>query len=226
MRVRFKWFLKFVHDKKNRPFLIALVVAVLNTEVAIPFILVGIFCLSGNSLSIAAGTWASTELCWWFWFSGWFYKEKIRRLTVISEAINIGQEAAKKFDVVEFLKPNKNDHYLLIKIKDLARKHSIENFDLDNYQDNPIFIAVKSVSYTLVCFLVFFLGLLPWFWIIGLMICQVIRWRLPLLLIFVANFLKNYYLAQFYEKIGLKHETTLKQHYYKDKDEWVYSMFF
>ena len=31
---------------------------------------------------------------------------------------------------------------------------------------------------------------------------------------------------RFYEKLGLKHETTLKEHYYKNKDEFVYSMFF
>lgn len=31
---------------------------------------------------------------------------------------------------------------------------------------------------------------------------------------------------KFYEKVGFKHETTLKDHYYKDKDEFVYSMFF
>ena len=30
----------------------------------------------------------------------------------------------------------------------------------------------------------------------------------------------------FYEKMGMKHETTLKNHYYKDEDEWVYSKFF
>lgn len=30
----------------------------------------------------------------------------------------------------------------------------------------------------------------------------------------------------FYEKIGFKHETSLKDHYYKGKDEFVYSMFF
>ncbi len=29
----------------------------------------------------------------------------------------------------------------------------------------------------------------------------------------------------FYEKLGMKHETTLKNHYYKDEDEWVYSIF-
>lgn len=31
---------------------------------------------------------------------------------------------------------------------------------------------------------------------------------------------------KFYEKLGFRHETTLKHHYYKDKDEYVYSMFF
>jgi len=30
----------------------------------------------------------------------------------------------------------------------------------------------------------------------------------------------------FYEKIGFEHETTLKDHYYKAKDERVYTMFF
>ena len=31
---------------------------------------------------------------------------------------------------------------------------------------------------------------------------------------------------KFYEKLGFKHETTLKNHYYKKEDEWVYSIFF
>ena len=31
---------------------------------------------------------------------------------------------------------------------------------------------------------------------------------------------------KFYEKLGFRHETTLKEHYYKDKDEYVYSIFF
>ena len=30
----------------------------------------------------------------------------------------------------------------------------------------------------------------------------------------------------FYEKTGFKHETTLERHYYEEKDERVYSMFF
>ena len=31
---------------------------------------------------------------------------------------------------------------------------------------------------------------------------------------------------KFYGKLGFKHETTLKQHYYSDQDEYVYSLFF
>ncbi|MEK6943803.1 MAG: N-acetyltransferase [Nanoarchaeota archaeon] len=31
---------------------------------------------------------------------------------------------------------------------------------------------------------------------------------------------------KFYEKLGFKHETTLKEHYYKNKHEYVYSIFF
>jgi len=31
---------------------------------------------------------------------------------------------------------------------------------------------------------------------------------------------------KFYEKLEFKHETTLKSHYYKGEDEWVYSRFF
>ena len=31
---------------------------------------------------------------------------------------------------------------------------------------------------------------------------------------------------KFYEKLGFKNETTLKEHYYRHKDEFVYSMFF
>ena len=31
---------------------------------------------------------------------------------------------------------------------------------------------------------------------------------------------------KFYEKLGFKHETTLKEHYYKEKNEYVYSIFF
>ena len=37
---------------------------------------------------------------------------------------------------------------------------------------------------------------------------------------------KYFNLVGFYEKVGFKHETTLKDHYYKDQDERVYTIFF
>lgn len=44
--------------------------------------------------------------------------------------------------------------------------------------------------------------------------------------LFLLTHASNERAHRFYEKMGLKHETTLKNHYYKDEDECVYSMFF
>ena len=44
--------------------------------------------------------------------------------------------------------------------------------------------------------------------------------------LYVLTHADNIRAHKFYEKLGFKHETTLKEHYYKDKDEFVYSMFF
>ena len=44
--------------------------------------------------------------------------------------------------------------------------------------------------------------------------------------IFILTHADNKRAQAFYKKMGMKHETTLKSHYYKDKDEHVYSIFF
>lgn len=44
--------------------------------------------------------------------------------------------------------------------------------------------------------------------------------------LYLLTHVDNIRAHRFYEKLGFKHETTLKEHYYKDKDEFVYSMFF
>lgn len=44
--------------------------------------------------------------------------------------------------------------------------------------------------------------------------------------LYVLTHADNKYAQEFYKKIGFKHETTLKDHYYKDKDEFMFSMFF
>lgn len=44
--------------------------------------------------------------------------------------------------------------------------------------------------------------------------------------LYLSTHADNERAQKFYEKLGFRHETTLKQHYYKNKDEYVYSMFF
>ena len=44
--------------------------------------------------------------------------------------------------------------------------------------------------------------------------------------LFLLTHSNNKEAHKFYKKMGFKHETTLKQHYYQKKDEFVFSMFF
>ena len=44
--------------------------------------------------------------------------------------------------------------------------------------------------------------------------------------LYILTHADNIRAQKFYEKLGFSHETTLKEHYYKGKDEFVYSMFF
>lgn len=200
-----KWLLWLREHCKDWPVLVSLMVGFFNIEVATPVILRGILGLSGIKLGIAAGIWASTELCWWTYFSGWLYKTKIRKLDAVNEVISMG-EAAKDFDWRKFLMPKKGDPYFIVKIKDFIRKHSIDNFDPDNYKDDHFFIslmgALKGLGYILTCGLIFMMGFLPLWWIFALMVCRLLRWRLAYLSLFTSNFIKNYLLAAVYEKIG------------------------
>jgi hypothetical protein len=149
--------------------------------------------------------WASIELCWWFWFTGWLYKNKIRKLSTVNEAIHIG-EAIKKTDLLEFLQPREGDPPFVVLIKNSVRKHSVDNFNLENYQNDHFFKSLvgilKGFGYILTCGLIFIMGLLPLWWIFGLMICRLVRWRIAYVALFTSNFLKNYLLAFAYNKIG------------------------
>ena len=44
--------------------------------------------------------------------------------------------------------------------------------------------------------------------------------------LYILTHADNERAQSFYGKMGCKHETTLKSHYYKDKDEFVFSRFF
>lgn len=200
-----RWLFWLRIHRKDWPILVSIVIGFLNTEVATPFILKGIFGLSGIRLGMAAGLWASTELSWWFYFSGWLYQHKIRQLSTVNEAISLGQEA-KEFDLRKFLLPKKGDPYFIVKIKEFITKHSIDSFDPDRYKDDHFFIslvnALKVFGYLLACSLIFIMGLLPLWWIFALMVCRLLRWRLAYVVLFASNFIKNYSLAFVYEEIG------------------------
>ncbi len=43
--------------------------------------------------------------------------------------------------------------------------------------------------------------------------------------VFLLTHASNERAHKFYEKLGMKHETTLTKHYYDNEDEWVYSIF-
>ena len=44
--------------------------------------------------------------------------------------------------------------------------------------------------------------------------------------LYILTHYDNIRAHKFYEKLGFSHETTLKAHYYENKDEYVYSRFF
>ena len=44
--------------------------------------------------------------------------------------------------------------------------------------------------------------------------------------LYILTHYENARAHRFYEKLGFTHETTLKAHYYENKDEYVYSRFF
>jgi ribosomal protein S18 acetylase RimI-like enzyme len=52
------------------------------------------------------------------------------------------------------------------------------------------------------------------------------RHKLKARKLYLMTHVDNTRACKFYEKLGFKHETTLKEHYYEGKDERVYSMFF
>ena len=201
-----KWLDWIRGHHKDWPVLVSVVIGFLNTEFAIPVILAGFLNLSGVRLGLAAGIWASSELSWWNYFSGWLFKKKIQAIPTVSEAIDMGQKVIDKFDLKEFLKPNPGDIYVVQQIKNFVHKHSIDNFDFDNYQNNIFFVKLvnflKGVGYLLTCFFVFGVGLLPFFWIFSLMVCRLLKWRVAYLALFTSNFIKNYFLALVYDRVG------------------------
>lgn len=201
-----EWMSWIREHRKDWPVLVALMVFCLNIELVVtPYILGGLFGLSEKKLRIAAGSWSSVELVWWIWFSIWLFREKIRKNKTVNQAIEIGRDFVDNFTWQEFLVKKPGDSFLVRNFKDIVAKR-VKEFDLDNYKDDGAFMVLfgyaKGLGYAFCCLLVFVFGLMPLFWILGLMICRLVKRRFTYLALFISNFIKNYYFAVLYERIG------------------------
>ena len=201
-----RWLTWLKDHRKDWPVFISLIVFCLNIELVVtPHSLKGTLGLSGRELRLAAGAWSSVELCWWIWFSFWLFREKIRKLASVNKAIELGREFFEEFSLQDFFKPKLNDPFIVRRVKTVIYKH-IRDFDLDTYQEDGAFMELfgfaKGVGYFFACSLVFIFGLMPLFWLFGLMMCRMVGWRMAYVALFVSNFIKNYFFALIYEKIG------------------------
>lgn len=205
MKILKRWFAWMGRHRRDWPFIVSSLIACGNTEVAISVILSPIFGLTGSSLGLAAGLWATSELTWWNWFSGWFYRVKLSKISAINEAVALKDEA-KDFDFIKFLELRKSDPSLIIEVKKFIKKHVVENFDIDRYHNDTFFKKLLSalivLGYVLACILIFTLGLLPFWWVFALMLCRFLKWKSAYVALYSGNFIKNYFLAYFYEELG------------------------
>lgn len=170
------------------------VVIVLNLElVVIPWILIWLFELSGPALRNAAGSWATVEMCWWVYFSGWASREagKLQQVVGVREATS------------EFVEEVKED--TVVKIEEFIEDHTFRKFDLERLKGSRPYIfsvrIIKAFGYTFGFLFVFFLSAIPFpgVWIPGLAFCRKNNWTFGYFALFTGNFMKNYFYAYVWE---------------------------
>lgn len=171
---------KLKYALKERVFYIAAVVLALNMEaIVIPFILKPIG-LSGLDLKIAAGVWATVEIIFWYWFSGWvgrWFKNLPKVQEAVEDAKGIKEEAERRG--------------ILTYIKNWIWKHLLYDFSPDNYKQKKLFSFLFRVGYVIACLFMFFLGAMPFFWIFALMVCRAKNWKIGFFALALGNLLKN-----------------------------------
>lgn len=180
---------------------VALCVWAFNIElVVIPMILMGILGLSGYTLRVTAGVWASVEMCWWIYFSGWISRA-IKRVEAVAEAVSSGKE------VVPGILIEAKETASYKKVGEFVKEHVIEQFDLSNLKKSKIlfFIAflLEVFGYTIGLSFIFVLAVFPFFgiWIIALATCRQKSWKMGYAALFLGNFTKNFFYAYLWEII-------------------------
>jgi len=176
---------------------ISAIVIAFNIEiVVIPVILIGILRLSGSVLRNVSSIWATVEMCWWVYFSGWVPKEAAK-IKQVAEAIELGKEVGPEF--VSEAKDTDSAR----KVEEFVAGYTLGKFDFEKWKDSWFVSALKFLGYTFGCLFILFISAIPFpgIWIPGLAICRKNDWKLGYAALFIGNFAKNYLFAVIWEYI-------------------------
>lgn len=177
----------------KRPVRLAILVVILNMElVVIPIILKGILGFGGVELKIAAAIWATSEICFWYWFSGWLLLE-LKKSKEGKEAIEIGKEAVPEVKMSDF-------YY---RAEEWVRKNIIDRFNPDKYEKKFLYLLLKGCGYVFGLPTFFFLGLIPLMMAIGIIAIRIKNWKLGFGFLIAGNMVKNIYFAEAWDNIWL-----------------------
>jgi hypothetical protein len=187
-----RWFEKAL---RSWPLLTSTGVGLLNMEVVvIPFILIGYFDLWDVELKIAAICWATGELVYWFWFSGWLEKTSggKRVIEVIKGARKFGEDIifpkAEEINIVETTKEWVDGQ--------------VNKFNPNQYKDKRIFRFVKKhgkktakgTGKILAGGLLVAVAAVPTpiLWIPALVACRAVKWKTGFFCMMIGNAIKNW----------------------------------
>lgn len=160
--------------------------------VVIPWFFIKILGLSGEALKFIAGIWATAEMYYWWWFSGWVILWSTKT-DPVKKAINIGKEV---IDTGRKITPSLKNTKIFKMIEDWIQDHLVDKFKPENYKYRKLYKTILGLGYIASCVLLFCLGTipLPLFWIIGLVACRASNWRIGFLFLAMGNLFKNAYL--------------------------------
>ncbi len=192
MKNRGKNIRRWLQFKETR---IAAIVTLFNMElVVIPFILKGFLGLEGAVLKMAAGSWATAELSFWYWFSGWAFKI-MRESEPIKEAALIIKSAGKK----EFVEVRNTT--LAQRLDEWIYKHIMGHFDLESGPHKKFFIFLKGLGYVFGLLAIFVVSIFPVIWFVPFTICRWADWKVGISVVFVANFVRNVGFAEAWDRV-------------------------
>jgi hypothetical protein len=162
--------------------------------VVIPFILKGLLGLEGVALKMAAGSWATVELSFWYWFSGWAFK-KMRESKPIKEVALIIKSTGKK----EFIEIRNTT--LVQHLDSWIYEHIIVRFDPKNSSHKKLFIFLKGLGYVFGLLAIFVVSIFPVIWFVPFTICRWADWKVGMSVIFAANFVRSVGFAEVWDYV-------------------------